>query len=189
MADEAEKIEGAEDEQEEESGSGKSRKINVKAIAIIGGTVLMQALIVLLVAWVVKGVGEGAPGPQDAAAAESVPDDEKMNILSVTPSNPDARITATNGSLGDERYWSLKVCVRVPEQGADALTAKLLENEPLIRQEIQTVIRGSDAGILKREADYATLKRQIRNALNKILGKGAIEEVVIPECIPSSMDG
>lgn len=172
-----------------EKSAGKTGKFKVKTLAIIGGTVVVQALIVLVVAWAVKGVGTGAPGPQTVLAAESVTDEEKMTILSVTPSEPDAKILAVNGTDGDMKYWSLRVCVRVPEQGADALTAKLKANEALVRQEIQTVIRGSDANILKREADYATLKRQIRNALNKILGKGAVDEIVIPECISSSMDG
>jgi flagellar basal body-associated protein FliL len=184
VANETEKpIEGA-----EPGGESKYRG-KLKSLLIIGGTVLTQALIVLVVAMVVKGVGAGNPGPQTASAEQNVGDEQKMVILSVTPSDPDGKITAVNGQDGDLKYWSLTVCVRVPEQGAEALKARLLENEPLIRQEIQTVIRGSDAAILKREADHATLKRQIRNALNRILGKGAIEEVVIPECLPSGMDG
>ncbi len=185
MADEEETTQEESPEQQ-----GKKGKFNLKTIVIIGGTVLVQALVVLVVAWIVRGVSTGAPAPQQAAAAEVEQNAEKMAILSVTPSDPDAKITAINGQDGDLKYWSIRVCVRVPEQGADALQTLLKDNEPLIRQEIQTVIRASDAVILKREADYATLKRQIRNALNKVLGKGAtIEEVVIPECIPSSMDG
>ena len=168
---------------ETRAGKGPKKKASgVRTIMLVGVFVVLQTAIVLVVLWALKSATD--TGPQRAEARQAGDETPQLVSVPALPGDPDNKIVAVNAQRGELVYWSLKVTLRVPKGQEEGLRASLIANEDLVREKINTVIRGSDPMILKREADHATLKRQIRAALNSVLGKGAIGEVVIPQCIP-----
>jgi flagellar basal body-associated protein FliL len=166
------------------------RKINVKAIALIGGFVTLQAVLTLVIVWAVRGASGAGPQAVQAApdTADIGPAEADLVLLQALPNDSENKIVAVNAQRGRLVYWALKVSLRVPRGQEVALKERLIANEDLIRDKISTVVGKCDPVILEQEADHATLKRQIRFALNSVLGKGAVSEVVIPQCIPQMVE-
>ena len=167
-----------------ENEDAAKKKLNLKSLLMIGGWVLAQGLIVLVVLWFAKS-GNSTPAP--AAAAEVAGQPEFVEV-SVIPNDPDAKIKAINAKSGRLVYWMLKVHLQVPKPQLDYVTKRLEANENFVKQEISTIVSACDPVLLEQEADHATLKRQMRFALNKVLGKGTINDVLISECIPATLD-
>ena len=82
----------------------------------------------------------------------------------------------------------LKVHLQVPAGQEEFVEKRLSANENFVKQEITTIVGACDPVLLEQEADHATLKRQIRFALSKVVGKGTINDVLISECIPQTAD-
>ena len=164
-----------------EEGGEKKSKLK-KLILVLGGFVVVQALVVAVAVVVIKTATSAAPA---AVKAETTPAHEEMVLVSVLPKESDGKIRAVNARSGQLVYWSIKVSVRVPAAQAKEITDRLIANADLVKQEITTVVAACDPDILQQEADHATLKRQICFALNTILGKQMVSEVVIPECLPA----
>jgi len=164
-----------------EEGGEKKSKLK-KLVLVLGGFVVVQALVVGVAVVVIKTATSPAPA---VAKAETAPVHEEMVLVSVLPKESDGKIRAVNARSGQLVYWSIKVSVRVPSGQQKEITERLIANTDLVKQEITTVVAACDPDILQQEADHATLKRQICFALNTILGKQMVSEVVIPECLPA----
>lgn len=161
------------------------KKLNVKALMLIGGVVITQVLLVVVVVLVVKGLSGSKP--EEAAATEVVaPPAPEMVEVPVTGDNPMDKIRAINAKSGRVVIWLLRVHLRVPKSQKEKVEEQLAANANTVRQAISETVGESQPFLLEREANHATLKRQIRYKLNKILGKGVVEEVVISECMPTS---
>lgn len=173
-------------ETEAEESQGEKKGLNVKTMVLVGIFVVLQAVLTVVIVWAFKGAT--GTGPQKAEANQAVEDEPQFVIVPALPNTPSNKIVAVNAQRGQLVYWALKVSLRVPVGQEEHLKERLIANEDLIKEKINTVIRACDPTILEQEADHATLKRQIRFALNSILGKGTISEVVIPECIPQKVD-
>lgn len=176
MADE-EKVEGAEGE-----GDAK-KKPNLKSLILIGSWVVVQIAVVAVVLIVAR---MGAQGPAPAQASQKN-DDAPTVELPVNLASPDAKITAMNAKSGQVNYWQLRVYLRVPADQEKYVRERIESNQEYIKQEIITLVADADPVQLETEADHATLKRQIRFALHKVLGKGIINDVIISECINQRM--
>jgi len=171
-------------EQPSEEGEGTKKKINLKAIVMIAGCAVGQVVLILVVLWFAKSA-TNTPVPIQAAEMVGQPD---MVEISITPKDPDAKIKAVNAKSGQIVYWVLKVHLQVPKAQADYVSDKLEANEHFVKQEITTIVSACDPVLLQQEADHATLKRQIRFALSKVLGKGTVNAVLISECIPAMLE-
>ncbi|MBN2583255.1 MAG: hypothetical protein JXL80_09310 [Planctomycetes bacterium] len=183
----AEEKQAAEETPEGEGGGKK--KFNLKTIILIGGFVALQAVLTVVIVWAVR--GSSGAGPQTVQAAEEQKTDENDDefvLVPALPNDEENKVVAVNAQRGRLVYWALKVTLRVPRGQDETLKERLIANEDLIRDKISTVVGKCDPVILEQEADHATLKRQIRFALNSVLGKGAISEVVIPQCIPQMVE-
>ena len=178
------------DGQQAETGAqetgGEKKKRNIKTILLVGAFVVLQVVLTVVIVWAFKGAT--GTGPQKVEAKGSVEDEQQFVLVAALPNDPSNKIVAVNAQRGQLVYWALKVSLRVPKGQEDDLKKRLIANEDLIKEKINTVVRACDPTILEQEADHATLKRQIRFALNGILGKGTIGQVVIPECIPQPVD-
>ena len=175
----------AEAEGQETEGQ-KKKGLNIKTILLVGGLVVLQAVLTVVIVWALKGAT--GTGPQTAEAKQGAEDEPQFVLVPALPNDPTNKIVAVNAQRGQLVYWALKVTLRVPKGQEEGLKERLIANEDLIKEKINTVVRACDPVILEQEADHATLKRQIRFALTGILGKGAIGEIVIPECIPQKVD-
>ncbi|HOI54642.1 MAG TPA: hypothetical protein PLP01_05300 [Phycisphaerae bacterium] len=176
-------------EQTPEGEGAPKKKFNVKAIVLIGGFVALQAVLTLVIVWAVRGASGAGPQPAEAAeTAQTAPTADDLVVVPALPNDSENKVVAVNAQRGRLVYWALKVSLRVPKGQEETLKAQLIANEDLIRDKISTVVGKCDPVILEQEADHATLKRQIRFALSSVLGKGAVSEVVIPQCIPQVVD-
>ena len=185
MAAEGEKAKKASEQPPAEGeGQEKKKRFNLKTILLVGGMVLFNAVFVVVVLWCFRTAKETPATAQGSEQAEPVAPVE----MSVVPGDKEGRLKAVNARSGRLMYWSLKVHLRVPAELQEHVQKRLGENENLIKQEITTLVSASDPEVLQQEADKATLRRQIKFALSKILGKGSIEDVVISECIPQPME-
>jgi len=173
-------------ETEAQVPGGEKKKLNIKTILLVGAFVVLQVVLTVVIVWAFKGAT--GTGPHKAEAKESAEDERQFVLVPALPDDPSNKIVAVNAQRGQLVYWALKVSLRVPKGQEEDLTERLIANEALIKEKINTVVRACDPIILEQEADHATLKRQIRFALNGILGKGTIGQVVIPECIPQPVD-
>lgn len=161
------------------------KKMNIKALMLIGGVVMTHVLVAALVVFVARGMSGSKPEKVDAAEAVE-PAVVEMVEVSATGSNPIDKIRAINAKSGRVVIWLLKVHLRVPKSQKERVETQLAANANTVRQSISETVGESQPFLLEREANHATLKRQIRYKLNKILGKGVVEEVVISECMPTS---
>ncbi len=173
------------DQETTEEETKQKKKLNLKTILLIGGCAVAQALIVLVALWVFKSATDTAPPQAEGAEQASGIEVEEVPVI---PSEPEAKIKAVNAKSGRLVYWSLKIHLQVPKPQKDYVVKRLKQNENFIKQEITTIVAACDPVILEQEADHATLKRQIRFALNKIPGKGTVNEVLISECIPATLE-
>jgi len=171
------------EEQTAEGETGK-KQINLKSILMIAGFAVGQIVIIFVAVWVVKSMTH-TPAPIQAHEVVGQPD---MVELALNPKDPEAKIKAVNAKSGQIVYWVLKIHLQVPKSQADYVAQRLESNQNFIKQEITTIVGACDPVLLQQEADHATLKRQIRFALSKVLGKGTVNAVLISECIPAMLE-
>ena len=176
----SDEVEGKEEASEEQS---TKKPINVKSLLMLGGCAVLQLAIVLAAWYFVRMANEA---PQQVTAAEPADEPDVIEV-SVIPKSPDEKIRAINAKEGKLVYWGLKVFLQVRKDDVDHVKDKLIANENLVKQEIARLVADCEPFLLK-EAGQPTLKRQIRFALNGILGKGTINQVLISECIPQTLD-
>ena len=169
-----------------EGEAAPKKKLNLKALLMVGGCLAAQAVIVLVVLFFAKAANETAP--QEAAAAEVPAAEPELVEISVTPNAASEKIRAINAKKGRLVYWGLKVFLQIRKADFEPVKEKLITNENFVKQEIARIVADCEPFLLEQEADHATLKRQIRFALNGVLGKGTINEVLISECIPATLD-
>ncbi len=179
----AEKQEAETEGQETED---KKKGLNIKTIALVGGLIVLQAVMTVVIVWAFRGAT--GTGPQTAEAKQAGEEEPEFVLVPVLPDDPTNKIVAVNAQRGQLVYWSLKVTLRVPKGQEKELRKRLIANQDLIKEKINTVVRAADPVILEQEADHATLKRKIRFGLIGILGKGTVGDIVIPECIPQKLD-
>jgi len=172
------------DEKAAEGQEPKKKRFGLKTILLVGGWAVLQLAIIGGALWILKTAKE-APAKAEAAQSTEAAGNVEMSVI---PSDADGKLKAVNAKSGRLVYWTLKVHLQVPEEQAEHVKKKLAANENFVKQEIATIISACDPVLLEQEADHATLKRQIRFALNKVVGNGAINEVLISECIPATMD-
>lgn len=181
MADEKKEAPEATAESEEKP----KRKLNLKALLMVGGCLAAQAIIVLVVLFFARAANET---PQVVEAAATVSTDPEMVEISVTPKDPSEKVRAINAKKGRLVYWGLKVFLQIRKADFELVKEKLITNENYVKQEIARIVADCEPFLLEQEADHATLKRQIRFALNSVLGKGTINEVLVSECIPQNLE-
>ena len=72
----------------------------------------------------------------------------------------------------------------------DKAKTTLSENSSLIKDRIRTIIAQSDPEKLGggSEPGLETLRRQIKYQLEEVLGEGIVEEVLVPKCLPFSVN-
>jgi flagellar basal body-associated protein FliL len=173
---------------------------------VIGGVMLMEALILFAGFKLIGGGGpvvahgaslktsesgsshEGATGGGEGegeGGKPSKPVDKNQAIeLKVVD------FKAPNRQNGRTFLYDISIYLSTKAERQEEVAAKLQENDARIRDRIRTIMAQADPDKLGggSEPGLETLRRQVKYQLDEIIGEGAIDEVLIPRCIPYRAD-
>jgi flagellar basal body-associated protein FliL len=163
-----------------------------KTPVLLAIVMVVEAVVLIAGYWVVGG------HPKQASAAELVADekgdgkgagkgkagDKKTIELPVL----DAK--APNHTNGRTYLYDVSIFVVVKADDEQRVKDALKDNKALIEDRLSTIVRESDPDKLGggSEPGLETLRRQVKYQLDRIVGEGVIEEVLVPRCIPFRTD-
>lgn len=97
---------------------------------------------------------------------------------------------ALNRTNGRTFLYDLSIYVVVKSGNEQKVTDAFKDGKALIEDRIRTIIAESDPDKLGggSEPGLETLRRQVKYQLDRIVGDGLIDEVLVPRCIPYRTD-
>lgn len=97
---------------------------------------------------------------------------------------------ALNRTNGRTFLYDMSIFVVVKADNEQKVTDAFKDGKALIEDRIRTIIAESDPEKLGggSEPGLETLRRQVKYQLDRIIGDGMIEEVLVPRCIPFRTD-
>ncbi len=169
------------DEKDAASKGGKVKKKALMTVAIVAGVMVAEGGAVFMATrWL-------APGPDPAAAAmngsgeEAPPEAQEVEIVI-------ADLMAPNAKKGRVFVYEMKVAARVARGDLERLGVLLDEQRLTINDRLNNVVRAADQQILIEDG-LETLKRQMRFAVNEILGdEELVRAILIPKLMPHRAD-
>jgi len=95
-----------------------------------------------------------------------------------------------NRASGHTYLYDISIFVVTKTEKEQLVTDLFKEDKALIEDRIRTIIAESDPEKLGgvSEPGLETLRRQVKYQLDRIVGEGNIEEVLVPRCIPFRTD-
>jgi flagellar basal body-associated protein FliL len=97
---------------------------------------------------------------------------------------------ALNRTNGRTFLYDMSIFVVVKAENEQKVTDAFKDGKALIEDRIRTIIAESDPEKLGggSEPGLETLRRQVKYQLDRIVGDGLIDEVLVPRCIPFRTD-
>lgn len=92
-----------------------------------------------------------------------------------------------NNKGGRTYIFDFDLSVVVPEKRRAEVEMLIKDRAGEIADAAARVIRSADARVLN-EDDFRVLRKQLADALEKVLGDGSVERVLIPRCVPLRLD-
>jgi flagellar basal body-associated protein FliL len=125
--------------------------------------------------------GEGGEGPAGEKGAG-----KKGKMVEI----PVGDFKALNRANGHTFLYDLTIVIIVKTQDEQRVTDSLKDSKGLIEDRIRTIVAESDPDKLGGAAEpgLETLRRQVKYQLDRIVGEGIIDEVLVPRCIPFRTD-
>lgn len=161
-----------------------------KTPVLLGGVMLIEAL-VLFAGFKLFGA---KPHVSDAAALSAADAGEgtgggaakKGKTVEVEVGN----FKALNRTNGRTYLYDISIYIVVKPQNEGKATDAIKDAKALIEDRIRTIIAESDPEKLGggSEPGLETLRRQVKFQLDRIVGDGIIEEVLVPQCLPFRTD-
>lgn len=153
-------------------------KLNAKTLMIAGivvGAMILEAAVIYFM----------LPAPQTTAApspdAQNKPAEPEVAVSDDTGEVPIDSFNCTNNRVapGSVVHLSFKVIAVVPEiQKISFNTAANDRNKTRVRQAIERIVRSSSMEDL-HDPNLNSIKRLIREEVNKIIGKSYVSEIVV----------
>ena len=169
------------DEQDAAPKGGKVKKKALMTAAIVAGVMVAEGGAVFMATrWL-------APGPDPASAAmngsgEEAPREAQEVEIVI------ADFMAPNAKKGRVFVYEMKVAARVARGDLERLRVLLEEQRLTINDRLNNVVRAADPQILIEDG-LETLKRQMRFAVNEILGdEELVRAILIPKLMPHRAD-
>jgi flagellar basal body-associated protein FliL len=189
MSDKAEKkSEAAPAEAEGSKEKGKGGLLT-KLPVLLGGVMVIEALVLGLGFYILKPKPPAAEGAQlvatDGASGENG-SAKKGKTVEVAVGD----YKALNRTNGRTFLYDLSIFVVVKAENEQKVTDAFKDGKALIEDRIRTIIAESDPDKLGggSEPGLETLRRQVKYQLDRIVGDGLIDEVLVPRCIPFRTD-
>jgi flagellar basal body-associated protein FliL len=196
MAEKAEKkpapAEGAHGDDKAKAPAKGKGGIFTKLPVLLGGVMVIEAAVLFAgfkllgaksqpAAGATLTTGEAAEG-QGAEGATA----KKAQTVEISVTD----LKALNRASGHTYLFDLSIYVVIKSEKEQTVTDIFKADKALIDDRIRTIIAESDPEKLggASEPGLETLRRQIKFQLDRIVGEGNIEEVLVPRCIPFRTD-
>jgi flagellar basal body-associated protein FliL len=164
-----------------------------KTPVLLGGVMLVEAVVLFAGFKVLGGHPQPAPG------AEISMDDKgdgkeggkgKKGAEKKTVELPVLDTKAPNRTNGRTWLYDVSIFAVVKAENEEKVKELLKDNKALIEDRLSTIIRESDPEKLGGGAEpgLETLHRQVKYQLDRIVGEGKIEDVLVPRCIAFRTD-
>jgi flagellar basal body-associated protein FliL len=182
-------------------GDGAKKKAGIMAMltklpVLVGGVMLIEAAVLFGVFKMMsKGPAnaEGAELHADAGGNGESKDGALGEGEDAAPEQGEllaVEFRAPNKKTGRTFLYDVAIYVSVKGEKIEEMKKMLEQRKALITDRVRTIIAQSDPEKLGggSEPGLETLRRQVKFHLDEILGEGAIEEVLVPRCIPFRTD-
>lgn len=162
-----------------------------KTPVLLGGVMLIEAVVLFAGFKVLGGHPQAAPGAEialdgkgDGKGDRGGKSDKKTVELPVLDTK------APNRTNGRTYLYDVSIVAVVKAENEERVRNILKDNKALIEDRLSTIVRESDPEKLGggSEPGLETLRRQVKYQLDRIAGEGLIEEVLVPRCIPFRTD-
>jgi len=175
---------------------GKGGGLMTKTPVLIGGAMLLEAIVLIVGYKVVAG------GPKNANAADLVTVEATTHKSDGTGGDLGdvAGASSTEIQLLDARFpnkqsghtflYDIEIYVSVKQEASDKVKKAIGDHDALIKDRVRTIIAQLDPDKLGggSEPGLETLRRQVKYQLEEIVGEGSIDDVLVPRCIPFRAD-
>jgi hypothetical protein len=175
---------------------GKGGGLMTKTPVLIGGAMLLEAIVLIVGYKVVAG------GPKNANAADLVTVEATTHKSDGTGGDLGdvAGASSTEIQLLDARFpnkqsghtflYDIEIYVSVKQEVSDKVKKAIGDHDALIKDRVRTIIAQLDPDKLGggSEPGLETLRRQVKYQLEEIVGEGSIDDVLVPRCIPFRAD-
>jgi len=163
-----------------------------KTPVLLGGVMIIEAIVLFAGMKVLGGHPQQAPGAElvaDVKAGEGKGAGKKAGDKK-TIEIPVLDAKAPNHTNGRTYLYDVSIYAVVKADDEARVKDLLKDNKALIEDRLSTIVRESDPDKLGggSEPGLETLRRQVKYQLDRIVGEGVIEEVLVPRCIPFRTD-
>lgn len=174
------------DKKEAAKEAGGIGKMLGKTPVLLGAVMLMEAA-VLIAGFKVVGGG----GPKTAVGAEIVSEKSGEKGGEGTGGGVDPKgpveiqlvdFRAPNKQSGRTFLYDVAIYVTTKTANQDKVKELISGRDALIKDRVRTIIAEIDPEKLN-EPGLETLRRQVKNQLDQIVGENLIDEVLVPRCI------
>ena len=164
------------------SGKPKKNKGRLVVGGVIGGVMLVEALVMVVL---VRSFGGGAPqeaqavgpGGLDTSAGQKASEKVEVEIVS---------LRATNEKAQRPVIYQLSIFAVVPSEYEEEFRQVLERRRETIKDRFTRIVRAADPNCFS-EPDLATVRGQFKHELVQIIGiEEAVDEVLIPSVVPFS---
>ncbi len=181
-------------------GEAKKASLLKKTPVLIGGVMLLEALVLFTGFKLLGGSGpKAAPGAELTEAGGEGHGDGHGSRAGGGGKGGDAKRTvelqvvdfkAPNKMSGRTFLFDVSIYAVTKGASEEKVKAALKDREALIKDRIRTIIAQGDPEKLMGSAEpgLETLRRQVKYQLDEIVGEGLIDEVLVPRCIPFRTD-
>ena len=169
---------------------GSKGGILTKMPVLLGGVMVLEAA-VLFAGFKMFG---SKPQPAAGAALSSAEGGESgekgADKKGKTVEVPVVDTKALNRANGRTFLYDVSIFVTTKAENEQRVTGIFKDGKALIEDRIRTIIAESDPEKLGggTEPGLETLRRQVKYQLDRMVGDGMIEEVLVPRCIPFRTD-
>ena len=190
-SDAAEAAAAAKPAAKEKAGGGGGGLLS-KTPVLLGGVMLIEAVVLFAGFKILGGKAAPAAGAEIASGtdaeghAKGKGSAEKGKTVEV----PVSDFKALNKANGRTFLYDVSIFVVTKTEYEQRVKDTFKDNKALIEDRIRTIIAESDPEKLGggSEPGLETLRRQVKYQLDRIVGEGIIDEVLVPRCIPFRTD-
>lgn len=164
-----------------------------KTPVLLGGVMLIEAVVLFAGFKVLGGHAQQAPGAEIAMDEKGDGKEggkDKKAGEKKTVELPVLDTKAPNRTNGRTWLYDVSIFAVVKSENEERVKELLKDNKALIEDRLTTIIRESDPDKLGGGAEpgLETLHRQVKYQLDRIVGEGKIEDVLVPRCIAFRTD-
>ena len=163
-----------------------------KTPVLLGGVMIIEAIVLL---GGFKFLGSKPPAATGATLssgeeAEGGSGEKSQTKKGKTVEVPLVDFKALNKANGRTFLYDVSIFIVTKAADEEKVKDTLKDSKALIEDRIRTIIGESDPEKLGggTEPGLETLRRQVKYQLDRILGEGIVEEILVPRCIPFRTD-